>query len=73
MGHVFTYIGSPHGNRSNTYTLARMMLERLAEKDCAISYEILTSAEAEVNYCRGCWSCMRGAYAPGMVRMTWGG
>ncbi|MDD3071885.1 MAG: hypothetical protein PHX88_11900 [Methanoculleus horonobensis] len=52
MPTVFAYIGSPHGSRSNTYALAKMMLDRLAEKDGAVRYEIFTPAETTVRYCK---------------------
>ncbi|WP_052959103.1 flavodoxin family protein [Methanoculleus sediminis] len=64
MPTVFAYIGSPHGSRSNTYALAKMMLDRLAEKDDAVRCEIFTPAETAVRYCRGCWTCMTKGFCP---------
>ncbi len=64
MPTVFAYVGSPHGNRSNTYALTKMMLDRLAEKDNAIRYEIFTPAETTIRYCKGCWTCMSKGFCP---------
>lgn len=58
MKKVFGFIGSPLKEKSNTYTLTKMMLDKLLEMDPGISHEILTAGHVNISYCKGCWSCM---------------
>ncbi len=64
MKKIFAFIGSPLREKSNTFALTRMMLEALASRDSEISYRILTSGHVNINYCRGCWTCMKNGYCP---------
>ena len=41
MRKVFAFVGSPMKEKSNTYSLTKMMLDRLVEMDKNIEYEIL--------------------------------
>lgn len=59
MGKIFGFIGSPLKENSNTYTLTKMMLDKLIEMDENIEYELLTAGHVQINHCRGCWSCMK--------------
>jgi len=64
MKKVFAFIGSPHKEKSNTYNLTKMMLEKLVEIDKEITYEILTAGHVHIKYCTGCWSCMTKGFCP---------
>ncbi len=64
MKKIFGFIGSPLKTKSNTYNLAKMMLDKLVEKDGEISYELLTAGDVNVKYCMGCWSCMTRGICP---------
>jgi multimeric flavodoxin WrbA len=64
MKKVFGFIGSPLKTRSNTYTVAKMMTDRLQEMDSGISCELLTAGDVKIDYCRGCWSCMTRGVCP---------
>ena len=61
---IFGFIGSPLKERSNTYTLTRMMLDKLVEMNENINYELLTAGHVNINYCKGCWSCMKVGKCP---------
>lgn len=58
MKKIFGFIGSPLKEKSNTYTLTKMMLDRLLVMDPGISHEILTAGHVDIGHCKGCWSCM---------------
>jgi len=58
MKKIFGFIGSPLKESSNTYTLTKIMLDKLVEMDGNIKYELITAGDVNINYCRGCWSCM---------------
>ena len=64
MKKIFAFIGSPLKEKSNTYTLTKMMLDRLKSLDKDIQYEILTSGQVKINYCLGCWTCMTKGFCP---------
>lgn len=64
MKKIFGFIGSPLSERSNTYTLTRMMLDKLVQMDDEIEYELLTSGDVEIKHCNGCWSCMTRGKCP---------
>ena len=64
MKKIFGFIGSPLKEKSNTYTLTKMMAECLVEKDKNIKYEILTAGHVKLNFCTGCWSCMAKGFCP---------
>lgn len=55
---IFGFIGSPLKKRSNTYTLTKMMIDKLLEKNGDIEYTLLTSGDVNIKSCDGCWSCM---------------
>jgi multimeric flavodoxin WrbA len=55
---IFAFIGSPLRERSNTYLLAKMVLDRLSEMDQRIVYEIITAGHVNLGYCKGCWTCL---------------
>lgn len=59
MVKIFGFIGSPLKENSNTYTLTKMMLDKLIEMDKNIKYELLTAGHVKINHCKGCWSCMK--------------
>lgn len=56
MKNVFAFIGSPLKEASNTYVLTKMLLDRWAEMDDSIEYDILTSGHVRIDSCRGCWN-----------------
>lgn len=58
MKKVFGFIGSPLKEKSNTYTVAKMVLDKAVEMNREISYELLTAGNVHLKACRGCWSCM---------------
>jgi multimeric flavodoxin WrbA len=58
MKKVFGFIGSPLKTKSNTYTVAKMLVDRLQEMDGTISTDILTAGDVNLGYCSGCWHCM---------------
>lgn len=64
MKSIFAYIGSPLKERSNTYALTMMLVERLREMDPAIKAEVLTAGHVKIRYCTGCWSCMTKGFCP---------
>jgi len=64
MKTIFAYIGSPLKERSNTYTLTMMLIERLKEMDSTVTAEVLTAGHVNVHYCTGCWICMTRGFCP---------
>lgn len=58
MKKIFGFIGSPLKEKSNTYTLAKMMLDQLVEMDNNIRFELITAGDVNIQPCKGCWSCM---------------
>lgn len=56
MKNIFAYIGSPLKERSNTWTLTTMLIERLQEMDPTIKAEVLTAGHVQIRYCTGCWT-----------------
>ncbi len=62
--HVFAFIGSPLKERSNTWTLTMMLLERLKEMDPQVTFEALTAGHVTVRPCLGCWCCMTKGVCP---------
>ncbi len=64
MKTIFGFIGSPLRQRSNTYTLTKMMLDKLVEMDETIEYELLTAGDVNIRHCKGCWSCMTRGRCP---------
>jgi multimeric flavodoxin WrbA len=63
MKRVFAYIGSPHGERSNTYHLTSLFLDALRKK-MDIECRIVTPTDTEIRYCTGCWTCMTKGACP---------
>lgn len=61
---IFGYIGSPNGERSNTYLLVRMMLDHLRQSGVVFEDEILTAADVHIDFCKGCWNCMNHGFCP---------
>ena len=59
MKKIFAFIASPHGKDSNTYILTKMLRDYLGELSQDIDFEILTSPDLKMNYCDGCWACMK--------------
>lgn len=75
MRKVFAFIGSPLKKASNTYTITKILLDRLVELDKSTEYDILTSGHVRIDQCRGCWNCMTRGFCPldeyddmGMIR-----
>jgi multimeric flavodoxin WrbA len=64
MKKIFAFIGSPLKERSNTYALTMMMIERLKELDGNITAEVLTAGHVNIHPCLGCWSCMTKGFCP---------
>ncbi|MCD4785912.1 MAG: flavodoxin family protein [Candidatus Eremiobacteraeota bacterium] len=64
MKKIFAFIGSPLKEKSNTYNLTKMMLDKLVKMDGEITYEILTAGHVHIKYCTGCWSCMTKGFCP---------
>ena len=56
MKNIFAFIGSPLKERSNTWTLTMMLIERLKEMDPAVTAEALTAGHVAINPCMGCWT-----------------
>lgn len=61
---IFGFIGSPLQKRSNTYTLTKMMIDKLLEKNRAIEYSLFTAGDVNIQSCTGCWSCMTHGQCP---------
>ncbi len=61
---IFGFIGSPLKKKSNTYTLTKMMIDKLLEKDGDIKYTLLTAGNVNIWSCNGCWSCMTQGLCP---------
>lgn len=61
---IFGFIGSPLKERSNTYTVTKMMLDELVEMDNNVDYDLLTAGHVQINHCKGCWSCMKKGKCP---------
>jgi len=57
MKKIFAFIGSPKKEKSNTYILTKMMLDKLVEMDGNIEYDILTAGHVKLNFCIGCLAC----------------
>jgi len=64
MKTIFAYIGSPLKQRSNTWTLTMMLIERLRELDKEIKADVFTAGDVKVRYCTGCWTCMTKGFCP---------
>ena len=48
MKKVFAFIESPLKEKSNTYTLTKMLLDSLVEKDSSIKYDLLSSGSTHM-------------------------
>lgn len=64
MKNIFAFIGSPLKERSNTWALTMMLIERLKEMDNHIAAEVLTAGHVKINPCLGCWNCMTKGICP---------
>ncbi|MBU4199115.1 MAG: flavodoxin family protein [Verrucomicrobia bacterium] len=64
MKNIFAFIGSPLKERSNTWTLTRMMTDRLQEMDKDIRADVLTAGHVNIRYCTGCWTCLTKGFCP---------
>lgn len=64
MKQIFAFIGSPLKERSNTYALTMMLIERLREMDPSVEAEVLTAGHVNIRYCTGCWTCMTKGFCP---------
>jgi multimeric flavodoxin WrbA len=64
MKRVCAYIGSPLGDRSNTYRLTMLFLEALKRHSPDLECRIFTPANTTVRYCTGCWTCMTKGWCP---------
>ncbi len=51
--------GSPKGNKSNTYILAKNFVDGLKSASQNASIEELTLSEMELNHCIGCFACWK--------------
>lgn len=61
---IFGFIGSPLKKKSNTYTLTKMMLDKLIKMDADLEYNLFTAGDVEIQSCNGCWSCMTEGTCP---------
>ncbi|EKF84761.1 flavodoxin family protein [Methanobacterium formicicum] len=61
---IFGFIGSPLKNKSNTYTLTKMMLDKLQDIDGNLKYDLFTAEDVNIMSCKGCWSCMSSGFCP---------
>jgi multimeric flavodoxin WrbA len=61
---IFGFIGSPLKKRSNTYTLTKMMVDKLLEIDGDVKYNLFTAGDVDIQSCKGCWSCMNRGICP---------
>ncbi|HMK53712.1 MAG TPA: flavodoxin family protein [Methanobacteriaceae archaeon] len=61
---IFGFIGSPLKKRSNTYTLTKMMVDKLLEMDNNVKCTLFTAGDVNIQPCRGCWSCMNLGVCP---------
>ena len=59
MKKIFAFIGSPLKEKSNTYTLTKIMIDKLLELDNGIKFDLITAGDVNIQPCKGCWSCMR--------------
>lgn len=61
---IFGFIGSPLKKRSNTYTLTKMMIDKLLETNGVFKYNLFTAGDVDIQPCKGCWSCMNQGTCP---------
>lgn len=61
---IFGFIGSPLKDKSNTYVLTKMMLDKLVEIDKDIKFHLITAGDVNIQSCKGCWSCMNVGKCP---------
>ncbi|MBI5679546.1 MAG: NAD(P)H-dependent oxidoreductase [Methanobacterium sp.] len=64
MKNIFVFIGSPLKERSNTYTLTKMMIDKLLKLDNSIKFDLITARDVNIQACKGCWSCMNQGTCP---------
>ncbi len=55
---IFGFIGSPLKKKSNTYTLTKMMIDKLVKMNNDIKFDLITAGDVDIQSCKGCWSCM---------------
>ncbi|NYB51542.1 MAG: flavodoxin family protein [Methanobacteriaceae archaeon] len=61
---IFGFIGSPLKKKSNTYTLTKMMIDELLQRDNNIKYNLFTAGDVDIQPCNGCWLCMTKGTCP---------
>lgn len=60
---IFAYIGSLRGKHSNTYKLAKKILDKVSENTKVnIEYEIITASDIKIERCCGCTNCFTEGY-----------
>lgn len=59
MKKIFAVIGSPNNEKSNTATMIRDFLETVRQYNDDVEYEVVTLGDQKIDYCRGCWACMK--------------
>jgi len=64
MSKIFGFIGSPFKEKSNTYTLTQKLIEALRAEFPGLYAEIYTAGMVKLNYCKGCWCCMKNGFCP---------
>lgn len=62
MKKIFAVIGSPNNEKSNTATMVRDFLEMVKQYNSEVEYEVVSLGEQKLNYCSGCWACMKIGY-----------
>jgi multimeric flavodoxin WrbA len=64
MKNIFAFIGSPLKERSNTYALTMMLIERLKQMEKDITADVFTAGHVKIRSCQGCWNCMTKGACP---------
>lgn len=59
MKKILALIGSPDNAKSNTATMTRDFLESVTTISPDVEWELISLGENRVDFCHGCWACMR--------------
>ena len=59
MKKILALIGSPNNAKSNTATMTRDFLESVTTISPDVEWEPISLGENRVDFCHGCWACMR--------------
>ncbi len=61
---VLTVFGSPADKASNTRAFADGFLDMVEEEGLTVEREYISLGKHDIQMCRGCWACTRGAACP---------